>query len=223
MSGYLISGVGVLDKAVRLVELVCETPTTLSGLIERSGFTRATTHRLARALEAHGLVRRDSQGRYVPGSTLLHWGRRATASMPFLDGAEEVLAELRDTTGESVQLYVREDGGRRCLLALEGPHELRTIVEPGALLPIHRGSAGRVLAGEPVGPHGWIETVGEREEGVASVSAPVRDASGAVVAALSVSGPIGRIGESPGRRHGSAVTAAAARLAARGNAADVRG
>lgn len=218
-----MSGVGVLDKAVRLVELVCDGPAALSVLVERSGFSRATTHRLAQALEAHGLVRRDDLGRYVPGFTLLRWGQHATASMPFLDGADAVLAELRDRTGESVQLYVREDGGRRCLLALEGPHELRTIVEPGALLPLHRGSAGRVLGGEAVGAKGWIETVGEREEGVASVSAPIRDHAGNVIAALSVSGPIGRIGRSPGRRHGKAVTAAAARLEANGSAPAARG
>lgn len=218
-----MTGVGVLDKAVRLVELVCDGPAALSVLVERSGFSRATTHRLAQALEAHGLVRRDDLGRYVPGSTLLRWGQHATASMPFLDGADAVLAELRDRTGESVQLYVREDGGRRCLLALEGPHELRTIVEPGALLPLHRGSAGRVLGGEAVGAKGWIETVGEREEGVASVSAPIRDHAGNVIAALSVSGPIGRIGRSPGRRHGEAVTAAAARLEANGSAPAARG
>ena len=59
---------------------------------------------------------------------------------------------------------------------------------------------------------GWAESVGERESGVASVSAPVRDAGGAVVAAISVSGPADRLGAHPGRRLGAAVQAAAAQL-----------
>ena len=49
---------------------------------------------------------------------------------------------------------------------------------------------------------GWAQSVAEREAGVASVSAPVRDAAGTVVAAVSVSGPVDRIGRRPGRAVG---------------------
>ena len=54
--------------------------------------------------------------------------------------------------------------------------------------------------------------VGEREQGVASVSAPVRSPSGKVIAAVSVSGPIERLSRQPGRMHAPAVMAAAERL-----------
>jgi DNA-binding IclR family transcriptional regulator len=47
---------------------------------------------------------------------------------------------------------------------------------------------------------GWAQSVAEREPGVASVSAPVRDTGGAVIAAVSVSGPIDRMGRRPGVR-----------------------
>jgi DNA-binding IclR family transcriptional regulator len=92
--------------------------------------------------------------------------------------------------------------------ALESPHGLRTIVPVGAALPMDRGSAGRVLSGER-SRHGWVQTVEEREPGVASVSAPVCGPDGGVVAAVSVSGPIERLGRAPGRRHGDAVVHAA--------------
>jgi DNA-binding IclR family transcriptional regulator len=54
--------------------------------------------------------------------------------------------------------------------------------------------------------------VAERESGVASVSAPVRDAAGAVVAAVSVSGPVERIGRRPGIRWAADLLAAAEAL-----------
>ncbi|MPY92747.1 MAG: IclR family transcriptional regulator, partial [Acidimicrobiia bacterium] len=133
----------------------------------------------------------------------------ATAELPLSGAAEPVLERLRDATGESVQLYVREGAARVCVAALESPHGLRTIVPLGAALPLELGSAGKVLRLEPEAvARGWAESVAEREPGVASVSAPVRDGR-CVVAAVSVSGPIDRTTRSPGRRYAAAVTAAA--------------
>jgi DNA-binding IclR family transcriptional regulator len=37
---------------------------------------------------------------------------------------------------------------------------------------------------------GWAASVAQREPGVASLSAPVRDATGTVIAAISISGPV---------------------------------
>ena len=71
----------------------------------------------------------------------------------------------------------------------------------------------RVLRGE-WNAKGWAESVGEREDGVASVSAPVLDARGNILAAVSVSGPIQRTTRSPGRRYGAAVVGAAGEIEA---------
>jgi DNA-binding IclR family transcriptional regulator len=210
-----VTGVGVLDKAVRVLDAVEQRPLDLAGLVEATGIPRATAHRLAVALETHRLLRRDGQGRFVPGLRLVALGRSAANAVALPDAARPALESLRDATGESVQLYVRDGEQRVCIVALESPHGLRTIVPLGAALPLGIGSAGRILAGEiPDDPDGWVHSVGEREAGVASVSAPVRAGDGGLVAAVSISGPIDRLGENPGHRHGAAVAAAARRVEA---------
>jgi DNA-binding IclR family transcriptional regulator len=123
-----------------------------------------------------------------------------------------VLESLRDETGESAKLYVREGAGRRCVVSLESPQELRTIVAEGAVLPLEVGSAGRVLTDGADQPR-WVASVEERARGVASVSAAVV-VDARVVAAVGVSGPVDRLGPDPGERFGAAVAGAADRLAA---------
>ncbi len=204
---HIVSGVGVLDKSCALLAAVADGPCTLAELCDRTGTSRATAHRLAVALETHGLLRRKRDGRFALGLHLVTLGRDAALQYPLADAAGAALAELRDATGESVQLYVRDGADRVCVAALESPHGLRTIVPIGATLAMDRGSAGRVLGGE-VGAAGWLQTVEEREPGVASVSAPVRRGED-VIAAISASGPIDRMGRAPGDRHGAAVVAAA--------------
>lgn len=206
--GPSVSGVGTFDKAVVVLDALEDRPRSLSELTEVTRLPRATAHRLATALEAHGLVRRTGDGRFALGLRLVALGRAAADQLPLADAARPALAALRDTTGESVQLYVREGDRRVCVAALESPHGLRTIVAMGAALPLDRGSAGRVLTAADPAP--WVASVAEREPGVASVSAPVRAADGRVVAAVSVSGPLERTGGDPGRRYGEAVAKAAA-------------
>jgi DNA-binding IclR family transcriptional regulator len=204
-----VSNVGVLDKAVAVLRaLERDGPRGLAELTASTGLPRATAHRLAAALEQHGMVRRDDAGRWCLGLALVALGHAAATGFPLADLARPVLTTLRDDTGESVQLFVREGEGRRCAVSLQSAHGLRWIVPEGALLPLHVGSAGRVLSGE-LGPAGWVESVEEREAGVASVSAPVVDGAGHLLAAVSVSGPVERLSRAPGQRYGTAVISAA--------------
>ena len=198
-----LSGIGVLDKAVRVLDAVEASPRSLAALVEATGFSRATAHRLAIALEVHGLLTRDAGGRFVLGPRL------TGLDLPAL--ARPALEALRDATGESTQLYVRRGDRRLCVLSLESPHGLRTIVPVGMSLPLDVGSAGKVLRGDA---GDWAQSVEERERGVASVSAPVRDATGETVAAVSVSGPIERTTREPGGLYAGAVCEAAAKVSA---------
>ena len=208
----IVTGVGVLDKAMLVLGSIEDGPRSLGDLQSATGLPRATAHRLATALEAHGLLRRDAEGRFELGPHLVTLGRAASGRFALIEAATPVLKHLREATGESVQLFVREGDARRCVISLESPHGLRWIVPEGSLLPLDLGSSGRVLSGA-TGRAGFIESVGEREPGVASVSAPIVDASGAVVAALAVSGPIERLSRTPGKRFGRAVADAAAQIA----------
>ncbi len=208
----IVTGVGVLDKAVLVLRAVAERPLSLAALQSTTGLPRATAHRLAVALETHGLLRRDDDGRFDLGPELASLGRVAAQRFPLADLALPVIEGLRDATGESAQLFVREGTARRCVLSLQSPHALRWIVPEGVLFPLGVGSAGRALSGS-ADAH-WVESVEEREAGVASVSAPVTSPSGDVIAAVSVSGPIERMSRQPGRVFGDRVAAAAHSLSA---------
>jgi len=198
-----VSGIGVLDKAMALLDSIEVRPQTLAELVGATGLSRATAHRLAVALEVHGLLERDGAGRFVIGPRL------SGLDLPLL--AQPFLEALRDRTGESAQVYVRRGDRRLCVASLESPHGLRTIVAVGASLPLTVGSAGAVLRDDDPDTRrrGWAQSVEERERGVASVSAPVHDIQGRVIAAVSVSGPIDRTTRSPGRQYAKAVVEAA--------------
>lgn len=228
------SGIGVLDKAVVVLHAVAESPCGLADLCTRTGLPRATAHRLAAGLEVHRLLARDNAGRWRLGPALTELS--AAVADPLLAAGAAVLPGLREATGESVQLYRREGTTRVCVVALEPPAGLRDTVPVGARLPMTAGSGARVLLAysDPatqravlpsavftertladVRRRGWAQSAAEREPGVASVSAPVRDRTGAVVAAVSVSGPIDRMGRRPGARWADDLLAAAGELTQR--------
>jgi DNA-binding IclR family transcriptional regulator len=213
---------------VAVLQAVAEDPCGLAELCARTGLPRATAHRLAVGLEVHRLLRRGPDGRWRPGTALSELAGGSTD--PLVDAAAAILPKLRDITGESVQLYRRDGVQRICVATAEPPSGLRDTVPIGSRLPMTAGSGAKVLAawsdphtqrtiltdavyGErtllEVRRRGWAQSVAEREPGVSSVSAPVRDSSGTVIAAVSVSGPIERIGRKPGARWAADLLAAA--------------
>ena len=226
------SGVGVLDKAVSILAALESGPHSLAELVAVTGIARPTAHRLAVALEHHRLVSRDLTGRFILGKRN---GELAAAAGEdrLLAAAAPALATLRDATGESAQLYKRQGDQRVCVAVAERLSGLRDSVPVGAALTMQAGSAAQVLLAwedsekihralnkarftaahlAAVRRRGWAQSVGEREAGVASVSAPVRGPNNKVIAAVGISGPIERLGRQPGRLHAAAVVATAAKL-----------
>lgn len=217
-----------------LLHAIAESPCGLAELCERTGLPRATAHRLAAGLEVYRLLARDPEGRWRLGPALVELAGHVND--PLVAAGAVVLPRLREITGESVQLYRREGTSRVCVAALEPPAGLRDTVPVGAHLPMTAGSGAKILLAysdaatqqsvlpsakftdrtlAEVRKRGWAQSVAEREPGVASVSAPVRDGRGQVIAAVSVSGPIDRIGRRPGARWAADLVAAADALTRR--------
>jgi len=231
--GQPSSGIGVVDKSVAILAAVAESPRALAELVAATDLPRATAHRLAVALEVHRLLTRDADGRFVLGPRV---GELAAALPdPVVTAAGPVLAWVRDECGESAQLYRRDGSERVCVAAAERTQGLRTTVPVGSRLPLTAGSGAQVICAwsDPdtltdvlaaaefperslaeVRRRGWAQTVGQREAGVASVSAPVLGPDGGLLAAISISGPIERLGRTPGSRFAPVLIAGARRITA---------
>ena len=233
-------GVGVLERAMAILDVVESGSRTFTAIVEATGFTRTTTHRMLKALEGHGLLEPIDGGGYRLGPRLLRLAASLARELPLRDLARPAMVGLARATGESAQLYVRSQDERICIDAVESESELRTIVRVGASLPLTAGSAGKVFLAwtseldrerllEDVRPftkstpdaprlrneigsirkRGWASSAGEREPGVASVSAPICDQRGDLVGVVSVSGPETRLGRSHARRYAPEVVVAA--------------
>lgn len=128
-----------------------------------------------------------------------------SSQVGILDGADVVYVErlessqslrLFTATGRRVPAYCTSSG--KVLLAGLPDGERHAVVErmPLTALTPHTIVSGEDLVAEldRVRRRGWAEAVNEREMGVASVAAPIRDSRGRVVAAMSIGAPILRLG-----------------------------
>jgi len=217
--------VGVLDRAIDVIDAVESGARSFTAIAEATGLTKPTAHRMINALTAHGFLMHVGGVGYALGPRLLNLATTAMRELPLRQLARPALEQLARSTGESAQLYVRDGNRRICVDAVESENELRTIVPIGASLPLGRGSAGKVFlawgppADEDVSDirqsiftarrRGWADSYGEREPGVASVSAPIFAPSGQLLAAISVSGPDRRLAPLRAKRYGPAVVEAA--------------
>jgi DNA-binding IclR family transcriptional regulator len=226
------SGVGVVDKTSVILAVLEKGPATLAQLVTATHLARPTVHRLALALEHHHLIARDARGAFILGRRFLQLAA-AVGEDRLVSAAQPILEALRDRTGESAQLFRAHGEHRICIAAADRPMGLRDSIPVGTTMTMSAGSAAQVLLAweEPDRMHeiletarftaadlarvreqGYAESAGEREAGVAGVSAPVWGSSGRVVAALSISGPIARLTGHPAERHALDVTDAARRL-----------
>lgn len=196
------------DRGLSLVRAIADHPlgTPLADLGRAVGLSASTALRQLRSLEAAGFAVRRTDGCWVPGPELLRIARNlaATATLPRL--AEPVLASLARQLGESAYLAEAVDDRTAVYVAMEaGPHPVRHVSWLGHAVSRRASAVGRALLGH-VDADGVAVREDAVESGITAVSAPVRDVTGEVVAAVSVVGPSFRLS-------GPALTAARAAVA----------
>src|SRR6476646_4444884 len=193
MSRKAMTGTQAIDRAAQLLVLVVENESSSSvgELAEAAGLPKSTVSRAVSALERQGLVQRSSaRGSIRPGPVLLGLARRG--------GTEQYIAQVDSRHILGTTNWV----GRRL------PHHCtavgKVLVAFGAAR-LQRGALERLtpdtitdrdaLSAEldTVRACGYATAVGELEPGLVALAAPVLDADGRAVAAISISGPQFRI------------------------------
>lgn len=183
------------DRGLALLRVVADHATgiALADAARAVDLSPSTALRQLRSLEMAGFASRNAEGRYVPGSELLRIARTlaSMATLPLL--ADAALLTLATTTGESAYLAEAADSRNAVYVASHpGSHAVRHVSWLGQRVPRRASAVGAALVGK-VDADGVAVRLDAVEPGITAVSAPVRDSSGKVVAAVSVVGPSFRL------------------------------
>jgi DNA-binding IclR family transcriptional regulator len=174
---------------------------SLAELAVRTGLYKSTILRIAQSLIRHRFLQRTEDGRYQIGSAALMLAAHYQRSLHVRDVLLPIMHELSQASGESVAFYVRENDMRVCLFRVDSTRAIRYHVREGDVLPLEKGSGGRVLLayadarGEPydsIRRDFHYISLGDREAEIAGISAPVFDMNGRLAGALTLAGPTSR-------------------------------
>lgn len=122
---------------------------TLQQLIRGTGLPASTCQRLVQNMVREGFLDKDGD-RYRIGIQLVRWATPGTIGLDIVRTVRPILHALRDETGETACLYVR-DGAHRTVVAVA--ETLHVVIRPfhvGQVMPIHAGAPGKIfLAFDP--------------------------------------------------------------------------
>jgi IclR family KDG regulon transcriptional repressor len=133
--------------ALDIVDALAATPElSLSELARRIGVAKSTAHRTCSVLTDRGLLDRTASGGYRLGLRFVEYGHLATARSAVGERGLPLLVELRNTLGETVQIGIPAGADVVYVERVEGARALRYSSENSRRSPLHRSSAGKVLA-----------------------------------------------------------------------------
>lgn len=238
-------GVRSIQRALDILALLSEERPLIAvrDIVNATGLAKTTVIRIVQTLEQSGLLWATSSG-YMAGPGLWRWAHLAHRSWELPPETQRLMRDLAARERETVNLYVVRDTVRVCIAQQESPQPLRHVVRVGDELPLWAGASAKVLLRnapealltriaraspggeghlgrmqeliEEAARQGFAVSHGEREAGLSAVAVPLTGRSGAVVAALTLSGPTVRFTEDRVAAFAEALLAAAAEMNERG-------
>lgn len=217
-------------RALDILELMLHRgePITVAQIVSALSIPKSTAYELVRTLSEGDYLAPSGRGSGLfLGRKLFELGMAYRGHVDLLKDGSRIAEQLRDETGETVQLSVLDNDLMMVLLKEEGVRPLRIISQVGSRVPVNWAAAGRLLVSDmddkaltalltatmrqsPTGRaitepkklirqirkfrrQGYATEVNETNEHAGCVAAPVLDASGRCVAALSVVAPEQRL------------------------------
>ncbi|MEN3265447.1 IclR family transcriptional regulator [Pseudonocardia sp.] len=117
---------------------------TLQQITRMTGLPASTCQRLVRNLVVEGFLDRDDEV-YRIGLDFVRWAAPGTLGLDLVRLTRPALLALRDRTGETACLYVRHGPFRTVVSIAESRHPVIRLFVVGMVMPLHAGSAGKVL------------------------------------------------------------------------------
>lgn len=136
----------VVEKALRLIEQVSGGNQTLSGLVQDSGLSRSTAHRLLATLVSHGYLS-YSQKRYELGFRFLEMGEKKKRSLAFVDRLRPMLHDYAHRIGDTIHLAILDGTDIILVERISGNRELQIRSHVGQRAPAFRTAVGKALIG----------------------------------------------------------------------------
>jgi len=136
-----------VTRAIRLLQALEQGPRSLSRLVDDTGLSKATAHRLLASLSFGQLVIQDPvSGEYLLGPGCFGIGDAVIRGYGGLNVlSTPVLERLRQETGETVALHLRIGVQRVCVAQLPSPQAVRYVARLGAAQPLYLGAMGKVI------------------------------------------------------------------------------
>lgn len=211
-----VAGAQTLERGLDVLEHILRKPVRLATLLDQSDLSRTTTWRLVQALASRQFVTVAANGELRAGPKLLQLGARTQDQTDILLVARRHLDKLAGDTGHSAFLGRREGGSSVHLHRSAGNERVAVTTAPGTRRALAETSLGRALlldatpaerraAHEAADPRyvsaewdaameasvaaGVVLNQGPAPDRINAIAAPVRDASGEIVAAISIASP----------------------------------
>ncbi len=148
-------GAQAIRRALAVLRILAagrETGLPLAEVVQATGLTRPTVHRIVHALIEEGIVERSEKtGRYAIGNQVPELALARPSRSPLLAAADDVLQRTSQQVGDTLFLTVRTGNDTLCVDRRIGAYPIQVLsIEIGARRPLGVSSAGvSILAALP--------------------------------------------------------------------------
>lgn len=211
---------------------------TLTEITEMSDLGKNKVFRILHTLQQSRMIHRDENGRFHLGLRIAELAQNVHIHDLLLDVCNPVMDALVEQSQESIFLGIVSDTNALCIATRESPRSMRLFARVGIQVPLYTGGVPKVLlanmqpkerekllvyfqsSGEAIDwdalqsklaeirTQGYSITINELDEGAHSITAPIFDSQGKVIAAMSIAGPSIRFSDEAIQRYIDLITSA---------------